>query len=156
MSTLSVAEASIVSAMHFIAAQVPAKRLRARPFTPNSNTSATSAGSSSGISRSWKLTSQPEVIVEDLAAGSSPDSASTPPLGELPAELAWRSTSPLRSVPGPLPYQMPKTPSCRAPGESGTCCVPHTAVAARSSFSPGRKTMSAAAIRAASFSSNWS
>ena len=63
-----------------------------------------------------KAYSQPEVMVEDLLDGSSPASASTPPRGAVPAELAWRSTSPERSTPGPLPYQMAKTPSTFAPG----------------------------------------
>ena len=44
---------------------------------------------------------------------SSPISAMTPPCGEVPARLAWRNTSPLRSTPGPLPYQSPNTPSKR-------------------------------------------
>ena len=50
-------------------------------------------------------------MVDDLQEGSSPASASTPPFGAVPAEFACRSASPLRSTPGPLPYQMPKTPS---------------------------------------------
>ena len=49
-----------------------------------------------------------------------------------------------RSTPGPLPYQMPNTPSTLAPGNSPTCWLPHTAVAARSSLSPGWKAMSCA------------
>ena len=53
---------------------------------------------------------------EDFAAWSSPQSASTPPVGEVPAVLAWCSASALRSTPGVLPYQMPNTPSTVAPG----------------------------------------
>ena len=37
----------------------------------------------------------------------------------------------------PLPYQIPNTPSYFAPGKRLTCCVPHTEVAAKSSFTPG-------------------
>ena len=48
----------------------------------------------------------------------------------VPAQLAWRSTSSERSTPGPLPYQMPNTPSTVAPGNRPTCWLPHTAVAA--------------------------
>jgi len=36
-----------------------------------------------------------------------------------------------------LAYQMPTTPSCRAPGDRLSCCEPQIAVAARSSFTPG-------------------
>jgi hypothetical protein len=116
----------------------------------------TPAGSSTGISTSMKEYSQPEVMVEDLQEGSSPASASTPPFGAVPALLACRSASPLRSTPGPLPYQMPKTPSyCWLP-YSATCWVPQTAVAARSSFSAGRTTTLASARRFACFISCWS
>jgi hypothetical protein len=146
--------ASIVSATHFMPTQVPAWRDMAMDFTPYSSTSATSAGSSIGISRSAKACSEPEVTVEDLLAGSSPASASTPPRGAVPAPLAWRSTSQERSTPGPLPYQMAKTPPCFASGYSPTCCVPQQAVAARSSFSPGSKWMRASASRAFCFHSS--
>ena len=47
-----------------------------------------------------------EGLNEDLAA-----TASTPPFGQVPAKLAWRNASPVRSTPGALPYHMPKTPS---------------------------------------------
>ena len=49
--------------------------------------------------------------VEDLAAGSSPTTAITPPWALVPANTAWRMASLLRSNPGPLPYQTPMTPS---------------------------------------------
>ena len=62
----------------------------------------------------------------------------------LPAEFACLKTSPVRSTPGPLPYHMPNTPSRVAPGHRLICCVPHTDVAARSSLTPGWKTMSLA------------
>src|SRR3546814_4901410 len=77
---------------------------------------------------------------EDLAAWASPASRSTPQCGAVPAELACLSTSMERSTPGPLPYHMPNTPSRVAPGNRFSCWVPHTAVAARSSFRPGWKT----------------
>ena len=76
-------------------------------------------------------------VVEDSQVWSSPISASTPPLAALPARLAWRKASPLRSTPGPLPYQMPNTPSYSLPSRSPTCCAPQTAVAAKSSLTPG-------------------
>ena len=77
--------------------------------------------------------------VEDLAAWSSPATTSTPPYFEVPAALAWRNTSPQRSTPGPLPYHMANTPSYLAPGNRFSCWLPHMAVAARSSLTPGWK-----------------
>ena len=59
---------------------------------------------------------------------SSPISASTPPCFEEPAKLAWRKTSPVRSTPGPLPYQSPNTPSYLPSPRSSACCEPHSAV----------------------------
>ena len=78
-----------------------------------------------------------------LATWSSPATAITPPHGVVPAMLACLNTSTLRSTPGPLPYQMPNTPSKRLlpGGAKPSCCVPHTAVAASSSFTPGWNTM---------------
>ncbi len=76
-------------------------------------------------------------IVDDFAPWSSPATASTPPCGAVPAWFACRSTSPLRSTPGPLPYQIEKTPSYLPPGNRFACCVPQIAVAARSSLTPG-------------------
>ena len=71
-------------------------------------------------------------VNEDLAA-----TAMTPPNSVVPAMLACLKTSEQRSTPGPLPYQMPTTPSYLAPGERLSCCEPQTAVADRSSFTPG-------------------
>ena len=42
---------------------------------------------------------------------SSPAIAITPPCFAVPAMLACLKTSEQRSTPGPLPYQMPNTPS---------------------------------------------
>ncbi len=64
-----------------------------------------------------KEVSEKLTAVEDLAPWSSPASASAPPFGEVPVKLAWRSASPERSTPGPLPYQIPNTPSTVAPGK---------------------------------------
>ncbi|HBT42716.1 MAG TPA: hypothetical protein DIW51_02120 [Rhodospirillaceae bacterium] len=75
--------------------------------------------------------------VDDLQAGSSPAITSTPPLGAVPAMLAWRNTSPDRSTPGPLPYHMPNTPSYLARSNRLICWLPQMAVAARSSFTAG-------------------
>jgi hypothetical protein len=46
-----------------------------------------------------------------LATWSSPATAITPPWRAVPAMLACLKTSEQRSTPGPLPYQMPNTPS---------------------------------------------
>ena len=77
--------------------------------------------------------------VEDLQPWSSPASNSTPPLGDTPAAFACLNTSPARSTPGPLPYHMANTPSYLAPGTRLVCWLPHTAVAANSSLTPGWK-----------------
>jgi hypothetical protein len=81
--------------------------------------------------------------VELLDTWSSPATAITPPQGVVPAMLACLNTSEHRSTPGPLPYQMPNTPSnLLVPGGAKpSCCVPHSAVAASSSFTPGWNTM---------------
>ncbi|MNT34944.1 hypothetical protein D3C72_1709500 [compost metagenome] len=76
-----------------------------------------------------------------LDAWSSPAMAITPPCFAVPAMLACLKTSEQRSTPGPLPYQRPKTPSYFLVwGYRSSCCDPHSAVAASSSFSPGWKT----------------
>ena len=79
--------------------------------------------------------------VDDLQVWSSPAIASTPPCFAVPAMLACLKTSPLRSTPGPLPYHIANTPSTVAFGSRLTICVPHTEVAASSSFRPGVKVM---------------
>ena len=99
--------------------------------------SCTPAGFRIGIITSTKLNSDWCAVVEDSAVWSSPISASTPPNFEVPAKLAWRNTSPERSTPGPLPYQMPNTPSYLPSPRSSACCEPHSAVAARSSLMRG-------------------
>ena len=103
--------------------------------------SCTPAGLRIGIIASTKWNSDWCAVVEDSAVWSSPISASTPPCFEVPARLAWRKTSPERSTPGPLPYQMPNTPSYLPSPRSSACCEPHSAVAARSSLRPGWNTM---------------
>ncbi|PKP63025.1 MAG: hypothetical protein CVT86_06275 [Alphaproteobacteria bacterium HGW-Alphaproteobacteria-8] len=83
-------------------------------------------------------------VVELSQVWSSPMQTTTPPFGAVPAKLAWRNTSPVRSTPGPLPYHRPNTPSCVPSPRRCACCAPQIAVAARSSFSPGSNTTSAA------------
>ena len=76
---------------------------------------------------------------DDLAPWSSPATTSTPPCCEVPAALPCLNTSPERSTPGPLPYHIANTPSYFAPLNRLTCWLPQTAVAARSSLTPGSK-----------------
>ncbi len=83
-------------------------------------------------------------VVDDSQVWSSPISTSTPPFLELPARLPWRKASPERSTPGPLPYQMENTPSKRPSPPISAIWLPQTAVAARSSFTPGTNTTSCA------------
>ena len=79
--------------------------------------------------------------VELLQLWSSPASTTAALLGPVPPMLACLNTSPLRSTPGPLPYQMPLTPSTCGPGNRCTLWLPITAVAASSSFTAGWCTM---------------
>ena len=50
-------------------------------------------------------------MVELFEIGSSPHSTRAAQFFPVPARLAWRNISPLRSTPGPFPYQIPTTPS---------------------------------------------
>ena len=75
--------------------------------------------------------------VDDLAPWSSPAIARTPPCLDEPAALACLKTSIVLSIPGPFPYQIPKTPSFSPLPLNSPCCDPQTAVAPNSSFKPG-------------------
>jgi hypothetical protein len=83
------------------------------PASPSSITSRTLAGCSTGIEAACRMPSVWCGYIDDCAAWSSPVTASTPPSAEVPIMFAVRNTSPVRSTPGPLPYQMPNTPSTR-------------------------------------------
>ena len=102
--------ASTVSCTHFRPTQQPLYRDKAQPNKPKSTMSCTPAGLSTGIMASIIANSLWWQVVEDSHVWSSPNSARTPPNLEVPARLAWRRASPLRSTPGPLPYHMPNTP----------------------------------------------
>ena len=114
------------------------------------------AGASTGIIIALKTCSVWCGSVELFAPWSSPAITSTPPCFDVPAALAWRNTSPLRSTPGPLPYQIENTPSYSAFGSRLTCCVPHTEVAARSSLRPGWKRMWCGSRYFFAFQNSWS
>ena len=113
--TAMLAELSTVWVRHLNPTQAPENRDMAKPNSPKSMYSCTEAGWRTGIISDWKACSDWPARVEDAAPWSSPTSASTPPWGAVPAELAWRMASIERSSPGALPYQMPNTPSWRAP-----------------------------------------
>ena len=87
--------------------------------------------------RSTIVASLDDGNVDDFADGSSPTTATTPPCGEVPAKTAWRMASPARSMPGPLPYHMPMTPSYLQSGKLTVSWLPITEVAASSSLTPG-------------------
>ena len=123
---------------------------RTRPARPRS------PGASTGSIRLRHIGSHELGTVEDLAAGSSPISATAPPSGAVPDRLPWRMASAARSRPGLLPYQKPVTPSWRRPSSSPSSWVPATAVAASSSFSPGWKTMPAGPVCSAARASSLS
>ena len=99
--------------------------------------------------RSTIVASLDDGSVDDFAAGSSPTTATTPPCIDVPANTAWRIASLLRSNPGPLPYQMPTTPSYRASARVIASWLPITAVAASSSFTAGCTTIGRSATVAA-------
>ncbi len=143
-STSTTALDSTTSVVALRPTQHPEKRERANPISPRSRCSCTFAGFSTGIMAAAMICSLWCGRVEDWQPWSSPMTARTPPRADVPAALACLNTSAERSTPGPLPYQMPNTPSTVRSGSSATCCVPQRDVAARSSLRPGWKRTSAA------------
>ena len=111
-STSTEAELSIVSAIT-LNADPAAGIARHRPAIAGRDrgTPARPTGFRTGIMASMKAYSLWCAVVEDLQVWSSPASTSTPPWRDVPARLPCCSTSPERSTPGPLPYQMANTPS---------------------------------------------
>ena len=99
-------------------------------------------GNSTGMPSAASDRSLTAGTVDDLEAGSSPTRSSIPPRGLAPYMLACRRASVARSSPGPLPYQTPTTPSCVGVPAGRSAWLPHTEVAASSSFRPGTKVMS--------------
>ena len=90
---------------------MPLARDRATAWRLRSSASCTSPGNRIGMCRSTSVASLELGSVDDLAAGSSPTIAITPPWRDVPAKTPWRIASPARSRPGALPYQTPTTPS---------------------------------------------
>ena len=89
----------------------PEKRLIAKACRPMSRMSCTSLGKNTGRPQALKMWSLWCAAVLLLETWSSPAIAITPPCLAVPAMLACLKTSEQRSTPGPLPYQMPNTPS---------------------------------------------
>ena len=156
-STLTEDEDSTTSWIVFMPLHTPEKRLIAKACSPMSRMSCTPAGKNTGSPQALKMWSLWCAAVLLLATWSSPAMAITPPCLDVPAMLACLNTSEQRSTPGPLPYQMPKTPSyfllC---GYRSSICVPHTAVAPSSSLTPGWKTMCCSARCFLAATSAWS
>ena len=138
-STCTAALDSTISWIVFMPAHTPEKRLMANACTPKSKISCTLDGKNTGVPQALKIWSLWWAAVELLEIWSSPATAITPPQGVVPAILACLKTSEHRSTPGPLPYQIPNTPSylLEPGGANPSCCVPHSAVAANSSLTPG-------------------
>ncbi len=155
-ATSTVALASAMSATIFSDAQRPLCRDSATACRPNPTSSDTDPGASTGSIRLRHSGSHELGTVEDLAAGSSPISATAPPSGAVPDRLPWRIASAARSRPGLLPYQKPVTPSWRRPSSVPSSWVPATAVAASSSFTPGWKTIPAGSVCSAARASSLS
>jgi hypothetical protein len=105
------ADDSTTSWIVFMPAHTPEKRLIAKACSPRSSTSCTLAGKNTGVPQALKMWSLWCAAVLLLAMWSSPAIAITPPCLAVPAMLACLKTSEQRSTPGPLPYQMPNTPS---------------------------------------------
>ena len=109
----TLADDSTISWIVFTPDQTPAKRLIANACSPMSRMSCTLEGKNTGRPQALKMWSLWCAAVELLAMWSSPARAITPPCLAVPARLACLKTSEQRSTPGPLPYQMPNTPSKR-------------------------------------------
>ena len=110
---------SATSATIFSATTQPEARESATPCMAIVTISSALRGNSTGMPSAASDRSLTAGTVEDLEAGSSPTSSSTPPRGLTPYMLACRSASVARSKPGPLPYQTPTTPSCVAVPRAG-------------------------------------
>ena len=131
------ADDSTVSARALKATVQPEKRDMAQPWMPRSRYSCTLHGYKTGIIEAENKWSDWCGRVEEYAPWSSPATSSTPPSFDVPAWFMCLKTSPQRSTPGPLPYHMANTPSYLAGPIRSTCCEPQTAVAAKSSLTPG-------------------
>ena len=147
---------STVSEIALNPTHIPENRDSAIPYRPYSRYSATDAGFRLGMTNVMKATSDWCGIDDETQPWSSPATTSTPPCGELPYALPCFNASPARSTPGPLPYQIPNTPSTVRSGSVSTCCDPSIAVAASSSFTAGRNLMLFSSRKDCARQSSWS
>ena len=155
-SRSTLAALSTTSEIAFMPTHAPEARDSAQPYNPNSISSATLAGLSTGMRHDIIAKSLWCEKADDTQPWSSPATTSTPPCGEAPRALPCLSASPARSTPGPLPYHSPNTPCTLRSGSLSTSCEPSTAVAASSSFTAGRKRMRAASSCSRYFHNCWS
>ena len=81
------------------------------PYRPKSSTSCVQEGLITGTALLYSENSLWCGMEELFEMWSSPARAMAPQFSPVPAKLAWRMASPLRSRPGPLPYQIPTAPS---------------------------------------------
>ena len=91
--TSAVPAASATLVTTFSADHSPDAREQAIAWRPRSSVSWTLPGTNTGTRSAASSGSDALGIVEDLHAGSSPHSASTPPRGSVPTMLAWRIAS---------------------------------------------------------------
>ena len=110
-ATTAVLSASATFVTTLKPTQSPDAREQASACSPRSSTSCTLPGKKTGMCRLASSGSEALGIVEDLQLGSSPTTASAPPVRETPTKLPWRSESAARSSPGALPYHIASTPS---------------------------------------------
>ena len=127
----------------------PDAREQAIAWRPRSSSSWRLPGANTGTRSAASSASEALGIVEERHAGSSPQSASTPPRGSVPTRLPCLIASPARSTPGAFAYQTPTTPSTRGPGSEPTSWLPHTAVAPSSSLMARRCTIPCSSSSAA-------
>src|SRR5690606_8378638 len=102
---------STTSEIAFMPTQAPEARDSAQPYNPNSISSETLAGLSTGMRQEIIAKSLWCENADETQPWSSPATTSTPPCGDDPRALPCLSASPARSTPGPLPYHRPNTAS---------------------------------------------
>ncbi len=131
-STSTLAPDSTTSWMVFMPLHRPEKRLIAKACSPMSRMSCTllgkKVGKPAGLEDVVALVRRGRTLGHVVVGGDGDHAA----VADVPAMLACLKTSIERSTPGPLPYQMPNTPSYLALSlNRSSCWVPQTAVARR-------------------------
>jgi hypothetical protein len=139
---MAVALDSTISWIVFMPDQTPEKRLMAKACMPRSRISCTRREEhrrAAGLEDVVALVRGGGALGDMVVTGHGNHAAP----GRGAGHVGVLEHVEQRSTPGPLPYQMPNTPSnLLVPGGAKpSCCVPHSAVAASSSFTPGWNTM---------------